>query len=86
MQISVLQRASRSQIQYDPVPHIVIKNCLPEEYYKLLEKTYIADEQIINFNNGSSKKQDKNIRLNILFNDVISKKLNGKIQAYGVIL
>lgn len=75
MHISVLQHASRSQIQYDPVPHIVIKNCLPEDYYKLLEKTYISDKQILNFNNGKLKKNDKNVRLNILFNDIISNKI-----------
>lgn len=75
MHISVLQNASRSQIQYDPVPHIVIKNCLPEDYYKLLEKTYISDKQIKNFNNSLLKKQDKNVRVNILFNDIISNKI-----------
>ena len=75
MHISVLQHASRSQIQYDPVPHIVIKNCLPEDYYKLLEKTYISDKQIKNFNNGLLKKQDKNVRLKILFNDIVSNKI-----------
>ena len=75
MNISVLQRAIRSQIQYDPVPHIVIKNCLPEDYFKLLEKTYISDNQIENFNSGSLKGQFKNIRLNILFNDIITEKI-----------
>lgn len=75
MNISVLQRAFRSQIQYDPVPHIVIKNCLPEDYFKLLEKTYISDNQIENFNSGSLKGQIKNIRLNILFNDIITEKI-----------
>ena len=72
LKISVLQNASRTEIKYDPVPHIVIKNCLPENYYSLLEKSYISDDQLMKYNPIKKKLMfpDKNVRVNILFNDV----------------
>jgi len=33
---SVLRRASRAQIRYDPFVHLVIEDCLPAEYYREL--------------------------------------------------
>jgi hypothetical protein len=77
LKISVLQNASRAEIKYDPVPHITIKNCLPENYYKLLEKAYISDDQLITYHSREKKLKhiDQNARVNILFKDVADKKI-----------
>ena len=73
LKISVLQNASRAEIKYDPVPHIVIKNCLPNEYYDLLEKTYISDEELLKKTSLANPRE--NIRVSISFDDIASKKI-----------
>ena len=75
--ISVLQNASRAEIKYDPVPHIVIRSCFPEDYYKLLEKTYISDDELIKHYTKKKKliKLDQNSRVNVLFNDIAFEKV-----------
>ena len=78
--ISVLHNASRAQIRYDPVPHIIIKDCLDIEYYKLLEEAYISDDELINYykKKNSLKNIKENTRVNILFNEIITKKVKWK--------
>lgn len=81
LKISVLQNASRSEINYDPFPHIVIKNCLPSNYYNLLEKAYVTDEELIK---KYSLKPEQNSRVKFRFHEIASEKikwLNSEIWA-----
>ena len=70
--ISVLQNAFRAGINYNPFPHIVIKNCLPDEYYKRLEKAYIEDEQLTKYN---LMQPEKNTRVKFRFNEIAYEKV-----------
>jgi hypothetical protein len=47
---SVLERVRRSDICYYPYPHLVINNCLPDEYYRKLSEEYPADDLILKLN------------------------------------
>ena len=71
--ISLLQNSSRGDIKYDPVPHIVIKNCLPQKYYDLLEANYIPDEDLIKKHSRKNVfiNPGENVRVHTLFEDVI---------------
>lgn len=69
--LSVLQNAKRSEINYDPFPHIIIQNCLPKEYYNLLENTYVSDEQLIK---SFPERNGENNRVKFRFNEILSKK------------
>lgn len=69
---SVLQNASRAQINYNPFPHIIIKNCLSEEYYKLLEEAYVEDDQLINSHSMQSK---QNVRVKFTFDEIVSERI-----------
>ncbi|MCT0248954.1 hypothetical protein [Synechococcus sp. CS-205] len=40
---SVLERVSRAEIRYDPFVHLVIQNCLPQDYYQKLAASYPSD-------------------------------------------
>ena len=45
--LSVLRSITRSEIRYDPYPHIVVENCLPPDIYASLARTYPSDEHIL---------------------------------------
>ena len=71
--LSVLQNAKRSEINYDPFPHIIIKNCLPKEYYNLLESNYVSDEQLIK---SFPERAGENNRVKFRFNDILNEKVS----------
>jgi hypothetical protein len=48
--LSVLQRASRAQLRYDPYVHLVVENCLPPDLYRALAAAYPEDETIVRHN------------------------------------
>jgi hypothetical protein len=50
---SVLRNVARSDIRYEPYPHIVVENCLPSEIYESLARTYPSDEQILRVGNSA---------------------------------
>lgn len=43
---TLLSRASTAELITDPFPYLVIKNALPEDYYKALEEAYPSDKEI----------------------------------------
>lgn len=47
---SVLERVQRSDICHYPYPHVVVRGCLPEYYYRQLSDEYPADNYIIEMN------------------------------------
>ena len=71
-EISVLQNTTRANINYSPFPHIVLKNCLPFDYYKKLEESYIKDEHLLN---DSGRVPRENIRMKFRFNEIASRKV-----------
>lgn len=48
--VSVLGRASRADIRYDPYVHLVVENCLPEAYYQALAAAYPDDDTVVRHN------------------------------------
>ena len=65
MEISVLNKVSRNSLFLKPFPFIYIKNCLPEEIYRQLEKEYPSDDQIIRMQRRNLIiKQNQRIDLN----------------------
>jgi hypothetical protein len=46
---SVLENVTKDHICLEPYPHLVIDNCLPEDYYQKLAETYPDNETIITF-------------------------------------
>ena len=47
---SVLKKARRADICYYPYPHLVIENCLPEDYYQQLSEEYPDRNLILELN------------------------------------
>lgn len=71
-EISVLQNTTRADIVYSPFPHVIIQNCLPINYYKQLEESYIKDEDLLY---NSDRLAGQNIRMKFRFNDITSRKV-----------
>jgi hypothetical protein len=52
---SVLERVRKSDVSYFPYPHLVVRDCLPEQYYRLLSDEYPSDNYIIEMASWRSK-------------------------------
>jgi hypothetical protein len=52
---SVLERVRRSDVCHDPYPHVVVRDCLPEYYYRQLSAEYPADKYILDMNSWRNK-------------------------------
>ena len=52
---SVLENVRKKDVLYYPYPHIVIENCLPDDYYRELEKAYPDDDLILELNKWRHK-------------------------------
>jgi hypothetical protein len=52
---SVLERVRKADICYYPYPHVVVRDCLPEHYYRQLSDEYPSDDYIIEINNWRNK-------------------------------
>jgi hypothetical protein len=46
---SVLENVTRHEVRVEPYPHVVVENCLPEQYFNELAAAYPSDETIIEF-------------------------------------
>lgn len=46
---SVLGNVTRHEVRGEPYPHVVVENCLPEEYFKELAAAYPSNEAIVEF-------------------------------------
>ena len=44
---SVLQNAKKADVRLHPYPHVIIENCLPDDVYEELERTYPSYEDIL---------------------------------------
>jgi len=49
MVYSVRRGVSKDQVRHSPFPHIVIRECLPTDYYQQLAATYPGNDQILEF-------------------------------------
>ena len=58
--LSILKNMKQEYLKLKPYPHIIIENCLDEEIYNHLDKTYPNDNFIFN----NSGKNDKTIQSN----------------------
>ena len=63
---SVLERASRADIRYDPFVHVVLEDCLPEAYYRDLAASYPTDDTVVAMNKHSGRVLRPNQRNDIL--------------------
>jgi hypothetical protein len=63
-ELSVLQNLARSDIRYDPYPHIVIDNCLPPEIYAALAADYPDDQTLLKLNGADTHAPRQNMRYN----------------------
>lgn len=63
---SVLARAGRSAIRYDPFVHLVIEDCLPSEIYRALEAAFPDDATVVGLNKHSGRQVRSNQRNDIL--------------------
>lgn len=62
---SVLAKARRADLRYDPFPHLVIENCLPEDYYRALEQSYPEDATILQLDAWRRRQRGQNQRADI---------------------
>ena len=44
---SVLQNAKKADVRLHPYPHVIIENCLPDDVYEELERTYPSYKDIV---------------------------------------
>lgn len=63
---SVLERVSRAEIRYDPFVHLVIQNCLPQDYYQKLAASYPSDDTVVALNKHAGRPVKPNQRNDIL--------------------
>ncbi|MEM9276886.1 MAG: 2OG-Fe(II) oxygenase [Cyanobacteria bacterium P01_F01_bin.143] len=62
---SVLEKARRADICYYPYPHLVIENCLPEDYYQKLSEEYPDDDLTLKLNQWRNQNIEQNQRNDI---------------------
>lgn len=70
---SVLRKVSKADVVTKPFPHVVVKNCLPEEVYVQLALTYPDYWQIMEIRN--SDPYASNIRLDLSQNEILSGRV-----------
>ncbi|MGD1910965.1 MAG: hypothetical protein ACFB2X_08960 [Rivularia sp. (in: cyanobacteria)] len=62
---SVLEKARRADISYYPYPHLVIENCLREDYYQKLSEEYPDDNLTLKLNEWRNQNIEQNQRNDI---------------------
>ena len=62
---SVLEKARRADICYYPYPHLMIENCLPEDYYQKLSEEYPDENLTLELNQWRNQNIDQNQRNDI---------------------
>ena len=75
MRIDVLNKINKNCLFSSPFPYIYIKNCLPEDIYNELDKTYPSDQEIIR-NQKKEMKIKQNQRIDLNASQFINSKEN----------